>query len=234
MKIISLFVGVHLRCQLEFIFFNACILGVSECISIVSWLKYSFYFYFLIKLHISSGTSWFVLYDLYFFYVWSCQNIHHLELYWNSYCNRNMIGSWGLFPLVPSLLPSPNLHWCLVHAVTCANFLLLVKYYPSFSEVFAGLANKECLAVFYVTEVVFWTKPDLLMKKYLKGCSSGNLYRKKISIDKLCSKPTLFKKAIWTLNHPWVFIPCHFFNTLLLLFIISLLCYFLLFEKICT
>lgn len=77
-------------------------------------------------------------------------------------------GSWGLFPLVLSHLPSPNFHWCLVHAVTCANFLLLVKYYPSFSEVFAGLANKECLAVFYVTEVVFWTKPDLLMEKYFK------------------------------------------------------------------
>lgn len=41
-----------------------------------------------------------------FFYVWSCWNLHHLELYWNSYCNRNILGSWGLFPLVRSLLPS--------------------------------------------------------------------------------------------------------------------------------
>lgn len=165
-RIMSLFVGMHFRCQLEFLFFfDICILGVSECMSIVSWLKHAFYLYFLVRLHMSSGTSWFIRYDLYFLYVWSCQNLHHLELYWNSYCNRNIVGSWGLFPLVLSFLPSPNFRWYLVHAATCANFLLLVKYYPSFSEVFAGLVNKECLAVFHVTEAVFWTKPELLMKK---------------------------------------------------------------------
>lgn len=140
-------------------------MGVSECISIVSWLKHSFYLYFLVRLYMSSGTSWFIRYDLYFLYVWSCQNLHHLELYWNSYCNRNIVDSWGLFPLVLSLLPSPNSHWYLVHAATCANFLPLVKYYPSFSEGVAGLVNKEYLDVFHVTEVVFWTKPNLLMKK---------------------------------------------------------------------
>lgn len=132
----------------SFSFFNICILGVSECISIVSWLEHSFNFYFLVRLHISSGTSLFIRYYLYFFYVWYWQNLHHLELYWNSYCSRNIVGSWGLFPFVLSLLPSPNFRWCWVHAVTCTNFLLLVKYYPSFSEVFAGLVNKECLTGF--------------------------------------------------------------------------------------
>lgn len=142
-----------------YLFLICVFLGVSESIWIVSWLKHSFYFYFLVRLHISSGTSWFIRCDLYFFYVWSCQNLHHLELYWNSYCNRNILGSWCLFPLVFFLLSSPNFHQCLDHAVTCANFLLLVKYYPSFSEIFAGLVNKECFSVSYVTEVVFWTKP---------------------------------------------------------------------------
>lgn len=148
-RINSLFVGMHFRCQLKFIFFlYIFILGVSECVSIVSWLKHSFNFYFLVRLHIFSGTSWFIRYDLYFFHVWYWQNLCHLELFWNSYCNRNIVGFWGFFRLVLSLLPSPNFHWCWVHAVTCANFLLLVKYYPSFSEVFEGLVNKECLAVF--------------------------------------------------------------------------------------
>lgn len=96
-----------------------------------------------------------------------------------------MVGSWGLFPLVLSPLPSPNFDWYLVHAATCANFWLLVKYYPTFSEVFAGLVSKECLAVFHVTEVVFWTKPDLLMKKYFKNTLSDvavEIYKEKKSI----------------------------------------------------
>lgn len=112
---------------------------------------------------------YFMIYKIYFyfFHVWYWQNLCNLELFWNSYCmQQKHCRLLRFISSCPFPSPIPKLSLVLGSCCHLCKLFAISKILPKLLWSVWGTGQQRMPCCFYVVERVFWTKPDLLMKKY--------------------------------------------------------------------